>query len=278
MTSFYLNSQSEKSLKSFPGELGNPSSLSFIFMNKTDDLDTQPLVPNDPQPEQHLIVGIDIRIVAKFLVLFRDHYKKCDKATTFLETRTGESNITAITNQRDALSHFATALQKDTPDEKREEQYATAEEHFRRAIIEPYEIALESKVNKLIDIYKEYKEFVIPVKDRYIELQESPNDIAIDATIKEINNLRDNARSAKGRNMWDEEWEEGINNYVKAFDLADELYRNLERYWYRFKQIEKDNENAKHLEELKNELEKREQEIRSLKASKEDKKSESESD
>jgi hypothetical protein len=244
-------------------------------MDETDSLDTKPLTQNNSQSDQ--IIGIDIRIVARFLVLFRDHYKKCDKATTFLETRTGESNITAITNQRDALSHFATALQKDTPTEKREEQYATAEEHFRRAIIEPYEIALESKVNKLIDLYRNYREFIVPVRDRHTELQESPNDIAIEATIREINNLRDNARKAKGRNMWDEKWEEGINDYIKAFDSADVLHNNLEKYWYRFQQIEKDDKNKKQFDEMKKKLEEREQEIATLKASKEDKRSESKS-
>ena len=202
------------------------------------------------------ILGVEYEILIKFLKLFRDHYRKCEKATTFLETRTDIPNITSIANQRDAISHFKSALQENTSREKRLEQYATAEEHFRRAIIEPYETALSKKMDQLFPVIANYRENVLPVRDRYAELDKYPDGEALEKTFREIARLRDAARTAKGRNIWDEVWEQGVEDYVFGFDIAHDLLINLENAVFQFQQIQKDEEQRGEIARLKAEIDK----------------------
>lgn len=212
-----------------------------------------------------LILGVEYDILVKFLKLFRDHYRKCEKATTFLEHRTDIPNIASIANQRDAVSHFKSALQSNVSREVREQQYATAEEHFRRAIIEPYETALRKKIDLLIPVVSKYREFVLPVKKRYETLYGFPDGRELDNTFRTIANMRDKARAAKGKNIWDEDWEKGVEDYVLGFDLAHDLLYKLEDAVYTIQQIEKDEETNGEIARLKSEIDARDIEIAKLK-------------
>lgn len=236
----------------------------------TDGLATKKMSADNLSPvgkeiRPELILGVEYDILIKFLKLFRDHYRKCEKATTFLEHRTDIPNIASIANQRDAVSHFKSALQPNVSREVREQQYATAEEHFRRAIIEPYETALRKKIDLLIPVLRQYRELVLPVKERYDTLSEFPDGEQLDDTFREIAKLRDRARTAKGKNIWDEVWEQGVEDYVLGFDLAHELLNQLEEAVYRFQQIQKDEETAGQIALLKSELKLRDLEIAKLK-------------
>lgn len=250
-------------------------------------MEPKPHTPSEPHKiessasEVSEIIGLEVDVLLKFLILFRDHYSKCDKATSFIESRTGVSNISAITNLRDALSHFCTALQPETPPEKRVDQYTNAEEHFRRAIIEPFELALEIELAKLEKLYVKYKAELIPVRDRYEELEDSPTESFIDSSAKEIKQLQENARIAKARNRLDEAWEKGVSDYIRAVDLAESLYRRMEGHWNRLRRIKKEEkrdaliaglvkqvrEQNEELKSTKSDLELREQEIQELKSS-----------
>src|SRR5947209_18289498 len=114
-----------------------------------------------------LVCGVPRLHVERFLLLIRDNYKKADKATFFLEQRSGIVNIQGITNMRDVLSHLVTLLDPATPDGKWEEQLGNAEEHLRRAIIEPYEIALNELTVKFEELYDRYRQLVLPIKDNH---------------------------------------------------------------------------------------------------------------
>lgn len=233
--------------------------------------DTQPTATlptakmEEPVRSNEIVFGVEHDVLVKFLKLFRDHYRKCEKATTFLETRTDIPNITSIANQRDAISHFKSALQPDTPREKRLEQYATAEEHFRRAIIEPYETALNKKMSLLIPVLQEYRECVLPVHDRHAVLLEYPNEKWLDQTLREIARLRDAARKAKGKNAWNDEWEEGVAYYIDGFEMANDLLHSLENAINKLRQIEKDEAENGLLKQLRDELAEKDAEIAKLK-------------
>lgn len=236
----------------------------------TDGLPTKKMSADNVTPGgreiyEPLILGVEYEVLIKFLKLFRDHYRKCEKATTFLEHRTDIPNIASIANQRDAVSHFKSALQPNVSREVREQQYATAEEHFRRAIIEPYETALRKKIDLLIPVVRQYRELVLPVKERYDTLNEFPDGEQLDDTFREIAKLRDGARTAKGKNIWDEVWEQGVEDYVLGFDLAHDLLNQLEDAVYRFQQIQKDEEAAGEIARLKSALEARDLELAELK-------------
>jgi hypothetical protein len=172
--------------------------------------------------------------------LIRDGYPKAELATCFLEERAGISNVHSMANVRDALSHLATFLDPELDPAKRDEQVVNAEEHFRRAIIEPYQIAVDDITAKVAELYEKYKASLLPVKDRHPALQGAPNEVQVDAKLREIQSSVLHAREAKGRNRWDEHWESGVQNYISAFDRLKELHSELESYWHRFEQNKTD--------------------------------------
>jgi len=195
---------------------------------------------NSGTEPEHLIFGVPARQLERFLVLIRDGYPKTQLATCFLEQRAGITNVSGMANVRDALSHLATFLDPTLDPQKRAEQVSSAEEHLRRAIIEPYQIAVDDLVVKIDDLYGKYKQRLLPVKDRHTSLHGAPNQVQIDARLREIHDLASNGRVAKGRNRWDEEWENGVRDLTTAFDRLKELHSDLEGYWHRFEQVKSD--------------------------------------
>ena len=229
-----------------------------------DDAAITAKLPIEPGYEMPIFFGVEQDILIAFLTLFRDHYRKCDKATTFLEHRTDIPNIASIANQRDAISHFKSALQPGTSREKRLQQYAAAEEHFRRAIIEPYETALKKKISILIPIYDRYRQEVLPVRDRHAELERFPDNRSLEDTLTEITRRRDAAREAKGHNIWDEIWEQGVEDYATGFDMADKLVNLLENGLIQLNQIKKDDETARKIKKLEDEIAAKDRKIEEL--------------
>lgn len=193
----------------------------------------------------HLVCGVPQSELERFLRLIRDGYPKAELATCFLEERAGISNVPSMANVRDALSHFATFLDPEIDPNKRQEQILYAEEHVRRAIVEPYQIAVEDLTVRVADLYHKYKASLLPVKDRFLSLNGAPNEVQIDARLRDIQVLVSNGRVAKGRNRWDELWENGVKDFTTAFDRLKSLHSELEGYWYRFEQATTDAEQAK---------------------------------
>ena len=188
-------------------------------------------------------------LLMRFLVLIRDNYRKADKATFFMERRAGVMNPCAIYNLRDVLSHFATFLDPKTPPEDRPDQLASAEEHLRRAIIEPYEIGLASLIERLEPLYQNYKARLVPVKDRHIALSTAPNQVQMDKALGEVNDLVQKGKNAKANNRWDAEWEAGVKALPEAYEMLASLHSEMESKWYIFEQIERDS--ARDLERAK---------------------------
>src|SRR5713101_7239802 len=136
-------------------------------------------------PAQPLLVcGIPQSLVEQFLFLIRDGYPKAELATGFLEERAGIKNVQGIANVRDTLSHLATFLVPAIDNEERAKQIISAEEHLRRAIIEPYQVAVEDFVAKKFEpLYEKYKTHLLPVADRHDSLRTAPNAIQVEATL-----------------------------------------------------------------------------------------------
>ncbi len=189
---------------------------------------------------EDLICDVDRKLVEGFLLLIRDNYRKADEATFFLEQRSGVMNVPSMANMRDVLSHLVTLLHKDTPDDKRVEQLATSEEHLRRAILEPYEIALNELTGKFEELYEKYKSRLLPVKNKYTVLHAAPNAISIEASLGEINRLSSEGRAGKARNLWNPEWEKAVAAFISAFDQLDTLYVGMETHWNNYEQIQRD--------------------------------------
>lgn len=192
------------------------------------------------QNTEDYICGIRKEIVEKALILIRDNYRKADESCFFLEERAGINNVQAISNMRDAISHLVTLLDPNIDEVKREHQLANAEEHLRRAIIEPYEIAIDNLLVEFYKIYVPYKEELLPVKDRHPVLNSAPNHISVNARLKEFHDLTTKGRSGKGKNLWDTAWEEGVLGFVDAFEKLSALKADIETHWYSFQQIRRD--------------------------------------
>jgi hypothetical protein len=192
------------------------------------------------EESKDLICGVDRQLIETLLILIRDNYNKADRATFFLEQRTGIINVQGIANLRDVLSHLVTLLKPDTPAEKKAEQLANAEEHLRRAIIEPYETANNDLLIRFDELYFNYKRNLLPVKDRHLVLQSAPNIISIEASLREFGELYTKGRSGKGKNIWTREWESGLTSFIDAFELLSALYIQLEGHWNNYEQIMRD--------------------------------------
>ncbi len=186
-------------------------------------------MPSDPK----YILGVEREIVEEFLQLLRDKYPIVDEANHFIEHNVATSGINvAITNQRDALSHLCTILTRtDMTMAQKRAQIANAEEHLRRATIESYEIAVIILNDRVLDLLEAYKKEVLPLplEDDPL-LSSAPNLEKISSIMRQITDLRDKGRHAKGLNHWDHMWEEGVESFIKAFDLLKQLELIVEQY------------------------------------------------
>ena len=213
------------------------------------------LEPPAGQPD--LICGVERKLVESFLELVRDNYRKADAANLFLEQRTGEANVYGIANLRDVLSHLATLLNPKTPAEKRPQQLTNAEEHLRRAIVEPYETALNKLTVQFDDLYEKYKRDVLPVQARFPGLQAAPNAGSVEAQLEEVRGLTSNGRLAKAKNLWNPEWEAGVTGFMDGYKKLSDLHRLIEEYCFKQAQLARDETNQSELVSLRAQLEER---------------------
>ena len=216
------------------------------------------LVPAPQQPitatNPDLICGVERALIESFLLLVRDNYKRADMAAFFLEQKSGIVNLPGITNVRDVLSHLVTLLDPNTPEDKRVEQLYNAEEHLRRSINEPYEVALNQLLVKFSPLYESYKASVLPVREAHAALSGAPNAIQVDARLHEIQLLNTTGRASKAKNLWTAEWENGVISFKKAYEMLTDLFRELEEYHHKVQEIERSRQEQVELHSLRTEV------------------------
>lgn len=183
-----------------------------------------------PEADPKHTLGVDSRLVERFLLLVRDNYQAAERAIFVLEERAGILSTAALTNLRDVLSHLSSMLEKGASEEKRAAQLASAEEHMRRAIFDPYAIALGQLRKRYRETLSEYRKSVLPKKARNNSFKDAPDEGTIRVRWDEIVQLAQDGRSAKGRNLWDQAWENGVDSYIKAFDRLSALNDELSGY------------------------------------------------
>lgn len=193
---------------------------------------------DDTPSGSDIVDDFDRRIIREFLNLIKDKYPIVDKANFFLESKLDVSGSTiAMANQRDFLSHFCTFLTEKLTERQKLDQVSAAEEHLRRAVIESYHNALSLKLVDVIKLYKRYTEEVVPYQTSYPGLDAIPDPKSIRAILRDIERLQIEARDAKSRNKWDDNWEEGIKTYVEGFLMAEQLGDSLEDYLLKASQL-----------------------------------------
>ncbi len=176
-------------------------------------------------------LGLDLEILEKTLVLIRDKYHLATQANVYLELNTGTSGINiGITNQRDAITHLVSLLQKPGDRDQQLAQLANLEEHLRRAIMEPYEKAVDLLQEKLLKILNQYKETVLTLPDFTEVMPGAPTLLQVNTSLKAIDDMRAEGRLAKKENAWTDAWENGVKCFNRAVVALQNLSLSLEAY------------------------------------------------
>lgn len=189
-----------------------------------------------PDPATPKICGVDQAVIERFLELIRDNYTKADRASFFLEEVAGKTHTLATANLRDVLSHLATTLSPDTLPEEWDAQLASAEEHFRRAIQEPYQIALGNLREKFNTVHSEY----LKIYPKITRLQprglfaSAPRAEAIQTQLRRIAELASEGRAAKRRNRIDSKWDDGVASCIEAYNELELLTTSLSTHVHEF--------------------------------------------
>ncbi|MGB5834988.1 MAG: hypothetical protein WBG92_23800 [Thiohalocapsa sp.] len=191
-------------------------------MSKKEAIDNLPLSLADYEPD----------LLAEFLYLIKDKFQRADKAGFFLEQHVGVASSTiSVANQRDAISHFISFLsQPSSPEGSRkfqEQQIYAAEEHLRRATIEPYQYVVMEKLTLMEKLLADYEYFVLERRAKSSNTS-LPTRETIDASIGKVRDLYRQGREAKTRNRWDAEWEQGILCFIGAINEIEKLRKILE--------------------------------------------------
>lgn len=167
------------------------------------------------------IRGVKEKYIDKILFLIQDKFPSFNAATYFLEHNLGIENDIGFTNLRDFLSHILLIVSKKEADELfYENQLALAEEHIRRAIVEPFELAATMKIDSARDAYEFYQ---LNISNQYnFEPSEiEKNNTYFNQQFARIYDLMRTGREKKTTNVWDSDWEEGIKIFVEAYELAN---------------------------------------------------------
>ena len=184
-----------------------------------------------------MICGVDAEIVERFLRLIRDSYRKAHKSASFLEDVSGTTYTLITANLRDVLSHLATMLEEETPPEDWEAQVTSAEEHFRRAIQEPYAIAVGKERQKFDDLFEQYRKIyplILRLQRKHHFFQDAPTVARITSRSRDIFKLVAEGHDAKRRNRMDPDWDHAVASYVEAYDQIEALNHQLGQYIHEY--------------------------------------------
>ncbi len=179
------------------------------------------------------IRGVEREIIERILAMLQDKYPAFDGGTYYLAMKFGIENVIGFHNLRDMITHIKTAIVDVNTLREREDQLLLAEEHLRRALVEPYELAAAEMFKKASDLYREYLDLILIAKKEDINFIKGPSQEVIEQLLKrEVPGLMAQGREKKAVNLWDTTWEDG----VKAFELAAE--RSLYAYEHMQKDVE----------------------------------------
>jgi len=127
-------------------------------------------------------------------------------------------------------------LDPKTPAARRPDQLANAEEQLRRAILQPYERGFGTITERFHKTYETYRKTLLPMKEATEGFASAPNRIQVEGRLAEINELAEKAKQAKGRNLWDEEWEGGVAALTDAYDKLCALHGEIDDWVLRHSQ------------------------------------------
>ena len=179
-------------------------------------------------PDNEMICGVKVEYLEQVIKLIREKYSIVKKGTKYLETAERKFDLTALSNVRDFLSHIETVFREDILDIERDSSLKQSEEHLRRALVESHQIALELKLEKFLDEYEKYEETMLQNEKKF-GLDQITDHKKIRENISKIQTDYNEGRKRKGTNIWNKEWEMGIELFVQGYELANELHGELKK-------------------------------------------------
>jgi hypothetical protein len=173
------------------------------------------------------VMGVEIAIIESILKMIHEKYPAFDKGTYFLAITSNKSNDIGNYNIRDMVTHFHTAILPGKTTREREDQIVMAEEHLRRALVEPYELAALEIVDKLENIKEEYCLNLYIARKRDKELMELVSESEIEEKIAIIRGHLEKGREKKSSNLWNGEWEEAVEAFTAAVEIGQIIYKTI---------------------------------------------------
>jgi hypothetical protein len=175
------------------------------------------------------INGVSIKHIERIIDIIRKRYSIVKRGTKYLETIERKFDLTALANIRDFVSHIETAFNENANEMEREESIIQSEEHLRRALVESHQIALEARLESFLDEYVKYEKDFMPNEAKY-GINKITKHSEIRANIRKIQQYLDDGRTRKGTNIWNKEWEMGVEFFAQGYELAIKLQDELKGY------------------------------------------------
>lgn len=173
------------------------------------------------------ICGVNKEIAEQILLMIRDKFEDFDKGTYYLASL-GYDNDIGYRNIRDMLSHIKTALSKEANRKEKEIQVSLAEEHLRRALVEPYEVGAQEEFKKTRDLYNKFTKLICSIKENEKQFLKAPAEDKLKEQLKSIYRHMETGRKKKSVNLWNSDWEEAVEEFTKAAEKAQEINNHLE--------------------------------------------------
>ncbi len=173
------------------------------------------------------IRGIQVDIIEKILMMIQEKFPAFNDGTYYMAAKFNLDNDIGYHNLRDMLTHFEAAILKTKTHEERNTQIILAEEHLRRALVEPYELVANMKLDDARQLFKEFIERQLSASKKDKVLLIEVEELKIEEKFKEIGALLVSAREKKAVNLWNDEWERSVEEFTfaadKGLDLCDIL-------------------------------------------------------
>jgi hypothetical protein len=174
------------------------------------------------------IDGVDIAQLERVFKLLRERLPDVFMANRYFEEKTGFHNEAGTNNIVDALSHFATLIEKaeELGSEGQAEQVAHLEDHLRRSMMEAFEQTLKFALSDASELWDAYLERVNPMLSAGRDV---PGAVPLSDLMdmrQRIAQLLEIGRQSKRGVSW-EDWEEGTGALAEACDIAEELCEAL---------------------------------------------------
>ena len=105
------------------------------------------------------IKGIEVSIIEKIVAMLQNKYPNFEYGTYYLAAL-GIDNDIGYHNVRDMLTHFHKALTAKLSLREREDQILHAEEHLRRALVEPFELGAREEFKRAQELYEKFRNLI----------------------------------------------------------------------------------------------------------------------